>query len=46
MKVFYFDLFARGEPIRMALAKAGVEFEDHRMTGEAWMALKPTLQFG
>jgi len=33
MKFYYFDLYARGEPIRMMLAKAGVEYEDIRVSG-------------
>ena len=46
MKVYYFDLFARAEPIRMMLTLAKVPFEDCRMTGQAWMDLKPTLEYG
>ena len=46
MKVYYFDLFARAEPIRMMLTLANVPFEDCRMTGQAWMDLKPTLEYG
>ena len=26
--------------------KAGIPFEDNRVTGDAWMELKPTLEFG
>ena len=40
MKVYYFDLFARAEPIRMMLSKAGVAYEDIRVTGESWKELK------
>ena len=36
----YFQLYAKGEPIRMALWKAGVEFNDNRVTGDDWKALK------
>ena len=48
MKFYYFDLYARGEPIRMALHKAGVEYEDVRPTGESWAELKGSgkLDFG
>ena len=48
MKFYYFDLYARGEPIRMALHKAGVAYEDVRPTGESWMELKNSgkLEFG
>ena len=47
-KITYFDLFARAEPIRMALWKAGVEFEDNRVAGADFMALKTSgeLEFG
>lgn len=31
MKFYYFDCYALGEPIRMALHKAGVAFKDIRM---------------
>lgn len=46
--LYYFDLFGRGEPIRMALWKAGVKFEDKRVTGQAWADLKASgkLEFG
>ena len=48
IKVTYFDLFARAEPIRMCLWKAGVEFEDIRVGGDSWKALQETgtLEFG
>ena len=40
MKFHYFDVYGRGEPIRMALWKAGVQFEDLRVTGPSWQELK------
>ena len=46
VKLYYFDLYARAEPIRMALTKAGVEFEDVRLTGQSWMDFKPKCEFG
>ena len=42
----YFDITGKGEPIRYALTCAGIPFEDRRVTGEEFRALKPTLQFG
>ena len=47
-KLHYFDLMARAEPVRMMLTRAGVEFEDCRYTGEAWVAFKASgvLEFG
>jgi len=39
-KLYYFDLYGRAEPIRMALWKAGVDYEDIRVTGQAWTDLK------
>ena len=49
IKVHYFDIYGKAEPIRMLLLKAGVEFEDHRMTFEEFKAMKETpgvLEFG
>lgn len=46
-KLTYFDMAAsRGEDCRLALVLAGVDFEDHRLTREQWMALKPSTPFG
>ena len=45
MKVYYFDLYGRAEAIRMMLSKAGVEFEDVRMTGEEFNDLKASGKF-
>lgn len=46
-KLTYFDApVSRGEECRLALHVAGVEFEDHRLTRDAWMALKPTTPYG
>jgi glutathione S-transferase len=46
MKLYYFDLYAKAEPIRMMLAKAGVAFEDVRVSGQTWADLKPQMEFG
>ena len=40
IKFYYFDLYAKGEPIRMALSKAGVEYEDIQLTGQSWKDFK------
>lgn len=46
-KLTYFDFpGGRGEDCRMALVLAGVDFEDHRVKGPAWAALKPNTPFG
>ena len=42
IKFYYFDVYAKGEPVRMALTKAGVPFEDVIMAGDDWKALKET----
>ena len=36
----YFNFFAKGEPIRMALYKAGVEYTNHEVTFEQWGEFK------
>lgn len=40
MKLYYFDLYARGEPIRLLLNHANIEFEDVRVTGPTWQEFK------
>ncbi|CAN0093395.1 unnamed protein product, partial [Hapterophycus canaliculatus] len=35
-----------GEPIRLALAQSGVEWEDNRISKDEWPALKSALPFG
>ncbi len=46
-KLTYFDAsVSRGEECRMALFLAGVEFEDRRLAGDAWPALKASTPFG
>jgi len=46
MKFLYFDIPARGEMTRLALAAGGVAFEDARITFEQWPAIKPTTPRG
>ena len=36
----YFDLYGRGEAIRMALVHSKTAFDDNRVTGDAWAAFK------
>jgi glutathione S-transferase len=42
----YFDIFGRAEPMRMALAHAGADWDERRVTGAEWVALKPTIKSG
>lgn len=37
----YFDFAGPAEPVRLALAMAGEEWEDKRLTPEQFAALKP-----
>ena len=47
VKLQYFDIAGLGEPIRYALAIAGVTFEDARFVNrDEFLAMKPTLRFG
>jgi glutathione S-transferase len=47
LKVTYFDLAgSRGEEVRLALALAGVPFEDNRIDRATFASLKPDLPFG
>jgi len=46
-RLTYFDFSgSRGEECRLALFLAGVDFEDNRISNEAWQALKPTSPYG
>lgn len=46
LKLTYFDLRGRAEPIRLALLLGGVPFEDDRIGPAAWGELKPTTPYG
>lgn len=45
-KLTYFDARGRAETIRFILAAAGAKYEDHRLKGESWPEIKPTMPFG
>jgi len=44
--LMYFPITALGEPIRMALAMGGLEFEDKRVPGTEWGELKASTPYG
>jgi glutathione S-transferase len=44
--LMYFNIDGLGEPIRLALAQAGVPFDDHRFKEGEFAKVKPTLAFG
>ena len=46
IKLTYFNLRGRAEVSRLMLAHKGVEYEDNRITGDQWKALKPKTPFG
>jgi len=46
LKLYYFNLQARGEIIRLILAAAGRSYEDFRFTGEQWPEYKPNMILG
>ena len=51
VKLTYFNLRARGEPARILLAYAEIDYEDNRLPApwddpEPWAALKPTTPYG
>lgn len=43
---YYFNLYVRGEPVRMLLSKGGVAFEDKRIDFGEWPALKAGMPNG
>ncbi|KAJ8021972.1 Glutathione S-transferase 1 [Holothuria leucospilota] len=46
VKLTYFGVRGRAEPIRYMLHMEGLEFEDKRISSEEWKELKPTTKFG
>jgi glutathione S-transferase len=46
-KLIYFDApVSRGEECRLALHVAGIDFEDVRIKGDAWPAMKAQMPYG
>jgi len=45
-KLIYFNGRGRAEPARLIFAYAGVDYNDHRIEGAEWPALKPKTPFG
>lgn len=46
IKLVYFNLQARGEPVRLILAAAGQKYEDVRISFEDWPKEKPNSPYG
>ncbi len=48
LKLYYFDIYARGEPIRLLLTHAKANWEDVRLNKESFEELKNSgkLEFG
>lgn len=42
-KLYYFNVKALGESIRMLFAYGGIDYEDVRVQREDWPALKPCM---
>lgn len=40
IKLYYFNIRGRAEVLRWVLAQAGAQFEDMRLQGESWQAMK------
>ena len=45
LKMIYFDMKGRAEPTRLALAIGGIDFEDERISREAFMAAKTNGEY-
>jgi len=46
IKLTYFDIEGKAEPVRLALVLSGTEFDDERVPFNEWAALKPTTPYG
>lgn len=42
-KLYYFNLYALGEPIRVLFAYGRIKYEDIRIAPSEWPALKPSM---
>lgn len=45
-QLFYFNGRGRAEISRLMMAEAGIDYEDKRVEGKDWAALKPTAPYG
>ena len=45
MILHYFDIYGRGEPIRVILHYAGIQFEDRTYSFEAWPSIQNYFEF-
>jgi len=46
IKITYFDIKGKAEPIRLSLTIGGIPFEDHRINFADWGEMKPTTRWG
>lgn len=44
-KLYYFNVKALAEPIRILFAYGGIDYEDVRVAREDWPELKPCMYF-
>ncbi len=44
--ITYFDIRARAEPIRLILEEMAIAYDDHQITDDEWINLRPTTPFG
>ncbi|GKY96608.1 hypothetical protein MPSEU_000620400 [Mayamaea pseudoterrestris] len=46
IKLTYFDIAGRAEPIRLALVLSNTPFDDERLSREEWQSFKPKTPYG